>query len=154
LLDEPLSGLDPKARMEMRDVMRSIHQSGKTVIISSHVLAEMSDFCTSIGIIEKGVLRESGKVDEIQTRLTGAHQISIEVVDESARAAEIIAAAEGVSLLPGEGKTVRFTLRGDRLAIAAINKTLVSAGIGVLSIRDERSSLEDIYFQISSHEVQ
>lgn len=154
LLDEPLSGLDPKARMEMREILRGLRAKGKTVVISSHVLAELTGFCTSVGILEKGVLRVSGVMDEVQAKAGGTRRVIIDVDVNAARAREILGRMEGVFLVPGEGETIIFSLTSGRAAIADINRTLVSAGVGVISIREEKNDLEDIYFRLSSHEVQ
>src|SRR5947209_7751579 len=79
LLDEPASGLDPLARLEFRELLKQLHQMGRTIIISSHILTEMADFCTSIGIIERGQLLASGRVEEILRQLQPALRLDIEV---------------------------------------------------------------------------
>ena len=154
LLDEPLSGLDPKARMEMREVLRNFKKLGKTIIISSHILTELSDFCSYVVIIEKGVLRASGGVEEILARIRGAREVSIEVTGSADKAKQIIAAAPGVALRACEGMTVNFALSQERAVLAEINASLVRAGIGVLSIREQQGDIEDIYKKISAEEVQ
>jgi ABC-2 type transport system ATP-binding protein len=154
LLDEPLSGLDPKARIEMRESMRSLKSLGKTIIVSSHILAELSDFCSYVVIIEKGILRANGTVTDILAQIHGALQISIEVTGQAEKAAEIISRAPGVSLKPSEGKLIHFSLTGERAKLAEINSALVAAGIGVITIEEKRGDIEDIYNQISGNEVQ
>jgi len=154
LLDEPLSGLDPQARMEMREILRTLKSEGKTVVISSHILPELSDFCTSVGILEKGVLRITGSVAQIMSHLRGDHQVLIEVAGEVNRAKAMLEKMPGLSLKPAEGQVLRFSFIGERGRIAEINAALVNAGIGVMAIKEERGNIEDIYFQVAAHEVQ
>src|SRR5215475_10093673 len=86
LLDEPASGLDPHARIEIRELIRELCRMGKTIIVSSHILTELADFCTSIGIIEAGRLLTSGRIDEITARLSGNVMLEIKVKGDSAAA--------------------------------------------------------------------
>ena len=79
LLDEPTAGLDPAARVEFRQVMRELIASGKTILISSHILPELSEFCTSVGIVERGKLVVSGKVDDVLASVRGSREIEVEV---------------------------------------------------------------------------
>src|SRR5206468_9004481 len=81
LLDEPASGLDPAGRLEFRELLKQLHEMGRTIIISSHILTEMADFCTSVGILEQGVLLASGRVDEILRQLQPALQLEIEIIE-------------------------------------------------------------------------
>lgn len=154
LLDEPLSGLDPKARIEMREALRSLQKMGKTIIVSSHILAELSDFCGFVVILEKGILRASGAVSQILDQIQGALQVSIEVTGELEKAREIIAGTKKVSVKSCEGMLINFSLAGEKKELAAINSALVKAGIGVVTITEKRGDIEDIYAKISAHEVQ
>src|SRR5437016_9965017 len=79
ILDEPASGLDPRARIEMRELLKELRNMGKTVLISSHILTEMSDFCNKIGIIEAGQMIVSGDVDEIQGAVSTGSLVTISV---------------------------------------------------------------------------
>lgn len=154
LLDEPLSGLDPLARMEMKDILRGLRGEGKTVVISSHVLPEMTDLCTSVGILEKGELVIAGPMDVVSAAARGSRVVEIEVIGDEAKARQIIASAKGASLEPGEGKKILFKLDADRERIAEVNAALARADIGVVAIAERANDLESIYFRLSSHEVQ
>jgi ABC-2 type transport system ATP-binding protein len=154
LLDEPLSGLDPKARIEMREALRSLKKMGKTIIVSSHILAELSDFCSYVVIMEKGILRANGAVSQILDQIQGALQVSIEVTGDLEKAREIIGRAKNVSVKSAEGLTVNFSLAADKKELAAINAALVNAGVGVVTITEKRGDIEDIYAKISANEVQ
>src|SRR5213079_3578861 len=83
LLDEPASGLDPRARIEMRGLLKELRNMGKTIIVSSHILPELADFCNKIGIIEKGEMLESGDVTDIIRRVNRQHTLEIRVLDEA-----------------------------------------------------------------------
>jgi len=90
LLDEPASGLDPRARIEIRELLKELQAMGKTIIVSSHILPEMEEFCNKIGIIEKGELIVAGDVNTIARQVRGQHVIDIAVVDELERAEAIL----------------------------------------------------------------
>src|SRR2546423_7390294 len=87
LLDEPASGLDPRARIEIKELLKELKAMGKTIIISSHILPELADFCNKIGIIEKGEMIVSGDVNEIIRQVRGAHTLEIKIYDEAAQPA-------------------------------------------------------------------
>ena len=154
LLDEPLSGLDPKARIEMRESLRSLKKMGKTIIVSSHILAELSDFCSYVVILEKGILRANGTVSQILDQIQGALQVTIEITGELEKAKEIIGKFKNVSIKSGEGMIINFSLAGEKKELAAINAALVNAGIGVMTITEKRGDIEDNYAKISANEVQ
>ena len=83
ILDEPASGLDPRARLEMKALLNELRGMGKTILISSHILSELADFCTSIGIIERGKLLAAGSIQEIQQQLRSHRVLKVRVLDES-----------------------------------------------------------------------
>src|SRR6266700_375888 len=90
LLDEPASGLDPRARIEIRELLKELQAMGKTIIVSSHILPEMEEFCNKIGIIERGELIVAGDVNTIARQVRGQHTIDIAVVEEVERAEAIL----------------------------------------------------------------
>ena len=83
ILDEPASGLDPRARLEMKALLNELKQMGKTILISSHILSELADFCTSIGIIERGKMLAAGSIQEIQQQIRSHRVLKVRVLDES-----------------------------------------------------------------------
>ena len=92
ILDEPASGLDPRARLEMKALLNELKQMGKTILISSHILSELADFCTSIGIIERGKMLAAGSIQEIQQQIRSHRVIKVRVLDEATeRAAAMLA---------------------------------------------------------------
>ena len=154
LLDEPMSGLDPKARNEMRNLIRELHERGRTVIISSHILVELSGLCTSIGVLEKGQLRAHGTIDAIRAELQPEVHAAVEVAADPDRARDVISGCEGADVLSLDGNIVRFRITGAREGLADVNAALVNAGLRVLSLTQESGGLEDLYFKLSGHEVQ
>lgn len=105
LLDEPASGLDPRARVEMRELLRELGAMGKTVILSSHILSELAELCDSIGIIERGKLVTSGRLDKIRAQVEGARRLSIRVLSDLEAAQAVLRAQPGVGeiVLPTNG---------------------------------------------------
>src|SRR3954469_7870131 len=100
ILDEPASGLDPRARLEMKALLNELRGMGKTILISSHILSELADFCTSIGIIERGKLLAAGSIQEIQRRLRQHRVLKVRVLDDTTERAEsILRDARGVLTL-------------------------------------------------------
>src|SRR5690606_24490652 len=97
ILDEPASGLDPRARLEMKALLNELKGMGKTILVSSHILSELADFCTSIGIIERGRLLSAGSIRDIQRQLRTHRVLKVRVLDDQVdRAAAILRADEGV----------------------------------------------------------
>ena len=83
LLDEPASGVDPQGRIDLKNILKRLASEGKTILISSHILAEMNEFCTSVAIMEKGQLVVSGRIDEVNARIMGDSLLAVEVLGES-----------------------------------------------------------------------
>lgn len=149
LLDEPASGLDPKGRIEFRGIVKTLAEMGKTILISSHILAELSEFCTSVGIMERGELRLSGRVDEIASRLKPHTTVEVEIVTRP----------EGLEALLEQKAYVRdFRLDGDRLEVdvdggreerADLASSLVGAGGRFSTFSVRKDNLEDLFIQIT-----
>ncbi|HUS16406.1 MAG TPA: ABC transporter ATP-binding protein, partial [Chloroflexia bacterium] len=96
ILDEPASGLDPRARIELRELLKELRQLGKTILISSHILTELAEVCTHVGIIERGKLLVSGSIDDILRRIQPARVIQVRVLGRGARGLEVLRAIPGV----------------------------------------------------------
>ncbi|MCH7792244.1 MAG: ABC transporter ATP-binding protein [Planctomycetes bacterium] len=153
LLDEPASGLDPMARIDMRNMIRDLAHSGKTILISSHILNELSEFCGSIGIMEKGRLILSGRIDEILASLSHKKRIVVETLDPAARAAEVLSGLDGVSSCKAEALRVEFDLDGDESDVAELLRSLVDRGIRIKAFYERQQGVEDIFLQIGAKEV-
>jgi ABC-2 type transport system ATP-binding protein len=151
LLDEPASGLDPRARIEIKELLKELKSMGKTIIISSHILPELADFCNKIGIIEKGKLIISGGVQEIMRQVSGGRVLLLRVLDEPDRVIELLSAMEGVlSAGVDEGRSaIRIEFAGDEAAQHAILQKLIQNGIRVQSFNEVQTDLEEIFMKVT-----
>ncbi len=163
LLDEPTSGLDPKARIEFRQLMKELVRLGKTILISSHVLPELSDFCTAVGIMEKGRMVVSGRVDDILARVQPHRSISLEFLAglewvvqrlEAARAAPesdpVFAPAKSWSV---DGRKLSLAFQGDDEALVALHHAVVAMPVRLLTFSEHRGNLEDVFLKVAAYEV-
>lgn len=151
LLDEPASGLDPAGRIEFREILKKLHDMGRTVLISSHILTEMADFCSSVGIVEQGRLLASGRVNEILEQLQSRLHLVIEVAAEQPRLIELLKsepAATDVHAVNGQ-VTCGWTAARDDLP--ELHRRIVLAEIPLVSLSLKSDNLEDIYMRISGH---
>ncbi len=157
LLDEPASGLDPRARVELRELVRSLQDMGKTFIISSHILPELSEMCTDIAIMQSGRLIISGNVDTIVHRIAGGHQVEIRLLNQewSDKAIEVLKSIEDISNVEREDDTtLQVDFKGDEQTLNAVLTQLVRHDIPVVSFapRSESGRLEDIFMSITEGE--
>jgi ABC-2 type transport system ATP-binding protein len=151
LLDEPASGLDPAGRIEFREILKKLRDMGRTVLISSHILTEMADFCTSIGIVEQGRLLASGRVEEILQRLKSRLRLVIEVAGDEQRLVGLLekeAAVEELQLRDGQVICAWAAARED---LPELHRQIVRAAIPLISLSLKQDDLEDIYMRISGH---
>ena len=154
LLDEPASGLDPRARVELRELLRELRSLGKTILISSHILPELEELCTSVAIIDRGSVLAQGKVAEIEKRLRVGAVYRVRVLGDSealetARAwfsgAPDVAAAE---LIP-DG-LVEIGFHGDDESAARLLALAVGAGLRIVSFARAASDLEELFLQVTA----
>lgn len=151
LLDEPASGLDPKARIQLRNVLRRLSSEGRTVIISSHILTELSGFCTHIAIMDHGTFALHGEVDQIQRDLAGARRVTITVLNEVDKAAAIVRAFPDTTLRSVDGTTLVADMKTELEPLAALNASLVTEGVRVIGFAETQADLEDLFMQISGN---
>jgi ABC-2 type transport system ATP-binding protein len=150
ILDEPASGLDPRARLEMKALLNELKQMGKTILISSHILSELADFCTSIGIIERGKLLAAGSIREIQQQLRSHRVLKVRVLDESTdKAAELLRHDQAIRLVETYDHTLSAEFEGQDQDMARLLDRLVQNGIVVQSFAEEPLSLEDVFMMIT-----
>ena len=149
LLDEPASGLDPHARIEIRELIRELCRMGKTVLVSSHILTELSDFCTSIGIIEAGTLLAAGRIDEITAQLAGHVQIEIVVKGDPGLALEALAERTDVKQTTCDGRTIHAEYIGQPEDADELLDYMVKRGVRMLGFSRTRANLEDIFLKIT-----
>lgn len=154
LLDEPASGLDPRARIEMRELLQELRGMGKTVLISSHILTELADFCNTIGIIEQGKLLVSGPVKDIMAKLHGGTVLEVIVRGETDQAVRILEAEHGVQRVEVQDQKLRVYVAFDIGDTHQLVEALVKSGVRVASFRELEADLEDIFMRITTGAVQ
>ena len=150
LLDEPASGLDPRARIEIKELLKELKSMGKTIIISSHILPELSDFCNKIGIIEQGELIVSGDVQEIMRQVTGGQMLDVRVIDEDLDKAfaflKTLPTVRNTRVVDGE---LKIDYTGEPDATHEVLTALVNHGLRVRSFTEEQTDLEDIFMKVT-----
>ncbi len=154
LLDEPASGLDPRARVELRELLRELRTLGKTILISSHILPELEELCTSVAIVDRGQVLAQGRVSDIERRLRFGAVLRIKVLGDGeaiAAARERLAADVDVaSATVLDDGTIELGFRGDDAATARLLAETVAAGIAVVSFARAASDLEELFLQVTA----
>jgi ABC-2 type transport system ATP-binding protein len=152
LLDEPASGLDPRARIEIRELLKELKKMNKTILISSHILAELADFCTSIGIIERGQLVVSGSITDIEARINLARQYRLTAIDPL-DAIESFLKSIGIDQVNRNSESIEFTCTKTKEEIASILQALVRENFRITSFQPVQANLEDLFMKITRGEV-
>ncbi len=154
LLDEPASGLDPSARIQMRKLLRRLADEGKTLLVSSHILPELAAVCDSIGIIHSGKLRAAGAIQNVLAELQRDRVMEVKAVENLQAAAGTLDANGSASRVDPDAEmgVVRFRFRGDDQAVAELLLQIQQAGAKVATLREVPLSLEDAYMAISGLE--
>ncbi len=154
LLDEPASGLDPRARIEFRELLKELRKMGKTILISSHILTELADFCNTIGIVEQGKLLVSGPVEEITRNLQGTRVIEIRLKSDPARAAALLEGKPGVRSVELAGDQINVNIDFELEDPSVLMETLVANGVKLAGFTEKEVNLEDIFMRITKGAVQ
>jgi ABC-2 type transport system ATP-binding protein len=154
LLDEPASGLDPMARIELRELLKQLGAEGKTVLVSSHILTELSDFCTSIGIMQKGAMVVSGSIEDIARRMSPHKTLAVRAVSPVADArAVLLSLPKVVQVDDADGELlVRFDSNAAE-EVAELLASLVRAGVRVQAFYERKLDVEDIFLEVGASEV-
>jgi ABC-2 type transport system ATP-binding protein len=156
VLDEPAAGLDPRARIELREMIRRLAAEGKTVLISSHILTELAEMCDVVGIIERGQLLAVGSVAEIQKRhiQDTFATVEVRVIDRAADLAKWLTARGDITELSVDTTELSFAHAGDAAAQADLLAEIVTAGFRVVSYGTRQKSLEDVFMHVTKGKVQ
>jgi ABC-2 type transport system ATP-binding protein len=152
-LDEPASGLDPQGRIDLKNILRDLGAAGRTVLISSHILAEMTEFCTSIAVMERGRLVVNGTIDEVRARLSAGLVLTVELAGGEG---EFLRHLESDPLVGGferQNGAFRVTYRGDREQAADLLTALVGAGVKVAAFAPHKEGLEELFQKIGAKEL-
>ena len=149
LLDEPSSGLDPRARVEMKELLKNLHSMGKTILISSHILSELSEMCTSIGIMNHGQLITSGRIEEIMAQLSGGNRIHIQIASGMETAVRILQEHAGVVLESVRENEVIVTSSSTDEEISALIGALIQNEVILTGFYREEGNLESLFMQLT-----
>jgi ABC-2 type transport system ATP-binding protein len=153
LLDEPASGVDPQGRIDLKNILRRLAAEGKTVLISSHILAEMNEFCTSVAIMERGTLVIAGRIDDVNRRVMGETLLVVEVLGQP----DVFLAVVGTDLRAGaiekRNGAFEFRFQGDAAEASELLTALVHQGVRVASFVRKKDNLEDLFLKVGSREL-
>jgi ABC-2 type transport system ATP-binding protein len=155
VLDEPAAGLDPRARIELREMIRALADEGKTILISSHILTELAEVCDIVGIIERGRLVAVGTVDEILKKGQSPEKSAeVRLLDGVDRFGDWLTRRPDVSEVQLDGQVVRFLHAGDAQTEADLLKSMIDAGFRVRAFGTRQRTLEDVFMQVTQGLVQ
>ncbi len=155
ILDEPASGLDPRARIEIRELLRELKNMGKTIFFSSHILSEVADICTTIGIIEAGQLVASGDMEQMKKQLRAHRLIQAQVLGEVTPLQEYLLRHPAVDSISDHSQAdiptnaVRFDFTGDDETLSQLLADIIASGIRVTTFSEETGDLEDVFMQVT-----
>ncbi|MBN2022969.1 MAG: ABC transporter ATP-binding protein [Pirellulales bacterium] len=149
ILDEPASGLDPRARMEVKALLKELRRMGKTILISSHILTELADCCTSIGIIERGRMLMHGPIDQVYRQIRRNRVVVIKCLDKADIAASIVRSLPETQQVQLDGATLTAELAMDDQQAAALLERLVAQGVRMRSFAEKEPTLEDVFMLVT-----
>lgn len=152
ILDEPASGLDPRARVEMKEVLKQLQEMGKTIIISSHILPELAEMCTEVCIINHGKLAAQGSVQEIMQKLSQKRIIHIEPLREMEKMVQILKEQPTIQSIVENTKDVEFDFTGNNDELSGVLKQLIMADIPLISFKEKEGNLEEVFMQVTGGE--
>jgi ABC-2 type transport system ATP-binding protein len=154
LLDEPASGIDPQGRIDLKNILKRMADERKTVLISSHILAEMNEFCTSVAIMERGRIIVSGRIDDVNQRIMGDSHLSVEVLSDVELFQWIVGADDRAGPIERrDGQTYEFRYRGDAESASDLLARLVGQGVRISGFARRRDNLEDLFLKVGSKEL-
>ena len=154
LLDEPASGLDPRARIEMMAILQELQRMGKTIIISSHILSELETLCNRCAIIERGKLIYSGPVQGVAQHASGGRVFRIRLSTDPAAATVLLLGVPGVHEAEVVEGRIRVVLESAETDPAILARALVDGGHGITELREEEVGLEEVFLRVTKGETQ
>ena len=154
LLDEPASGLDPRARIEMMAILQELQRLGKTIIISSHILSELQSLCNRVAIIEKGKLIYCGAVQGVRDQLATGRVVWVRVTSEQGKAVELLKSNPNVTNVEAIDGELKITLTGHDVDHSVIAEVLVRGGAKLVELREDELGLEEVFMRVTRGETQ
>ena len=149
ILDEPASGLDPRARVEVKALLKELRNMGKTILISSHILTELADCCTSIGIIERGQLLMSGPINEVYRQLRRNRMVEIQFLDNEDVGLTILRSHQALRNLEQTPTGIVAEMETDDQGLADLMEQIIAAGVRMKSFNDRDPTLEDVFMTVT-----
>jgi ABC-2 type transport system ATP-binding protein len=149
ILDEPTSGLDPRARIEVKALLKELRKMGKTILISSHILSELADCCTSIGIIERGQLLMHGTIDSVYRQIRRNRIVEIRFVENQDAGVSIVRSDPAMRGIEIDGNRVTAEFETDDQGLSNLMKKLVDGGVKMRSFSDKDPTLEDVFMLVT-----
>jgi ABC-2 type transport system ATP-binding protein len=154
ILDEPASGLDPRARIEFRVLLKELAAAGKGILISSHILSELGETCDSVVVIEKGVRVVAGSIAEMQQSVRHEQEVLLRVLRDAEVAERFLLTQPGVSQVTVEGTKLRFACTVDDAELGALLARAIGAGLSVVEFARTEADLEDIFLKTTKGRLQ
>lgn len=154
LMDEPAAGLDPRARIELRELLRVLSQQGKGILISSHILSELSEICNSALIIEKGDLLKFGTIDSLTTDETLVRRLIVKALGPVEELSKFLVLFPGVENPILNGRAIEFDFAGDDIEASKLLKELIEKNYQIVEFRFKQQNLESVFMSITKGEVQ
>ena len=149
ILDEPSSGLDPRARVEMKELLKNLHSMGKTIVISSHILSELSEMCNSIGIMNHGQLITAGRIEDIMQQISGGSRIHIHVASEIEPAVRMLKEQAFVTVESVRENELIITFGGTDEEVCALIGRLIQNQVILTGFHREEGNLESLFMQLT-----
>jgi ABC-2 type transport system ATP-binding protein len=149
ILDEPTSGLDPRARIEVKALLKELRKMGKTILISSHILSELADCCTSIGIIERGQLLMHGPIDSVYRQIRRNRIVEIRFIENQDAGVSIVRSDPTMRGIEVDGNRVTAEFETDDEGLASLMKRLIDGGVKMRSFSDKDPTLEDVFMLVT-----
>jgi len=156
LLDEPLSGLDPAARIETKNLLRKLGEMGKTILVSSHILPELATICNAVGILDEGTLLASGPVDEVMRSIRQNRMVEVRLLDNADGAVELLrkgVSASAIGKVTRSDNVVRFEWNASDSELSNLLALLVEKGFPVLGFQEVPISLEDAFMELTGRQA-
>src|SRR5882757_768479 len=154
LLDEPASGLDPRARIEMMAILQELQRLGKTIIISSHILSELQTLCNGVATIEKGKLIYCGPVQGVRDQMTTGRMIWVQVSSDAAQAIELLRARPEITQAESVEGRIKITLANHEIDHSIVADVLVRGGAKLIELREDEIGLEEVFMRVTRGETQ
>ena len=149
ILDEPTSGLDPRARIEVKALLRELRRMGKTILISSHILSELADCCTSIGVIEQGQLLMHGPIDSVYRKIRRNRIVEVRFLENPEVGISILRSSPNLRGIDIDGSKATAELETDDEGLSTLMTQLVTSGVKMKSFHDKDPTLEDVFMLVT-----